>query len=176
MALNLTAAELQEVSQRRKTERPSYYNAALDRDIQISEDFEAFLILTPTVQKKQAVSWIGQTATLKQRQYDIDLLMLESIQKESESAQAAKAELDAQLATFQLFRESLSTGKFATIPELSTMLRDLQFGLDDLIFVKERIEHLKAMLDDVERDITSLGLSEEQIQQTQGWLASLMAY
>jgi hypothetical protein len=176
MAVELTAAEHALVNQKRKAQRPTYYNKNTGQEVNISEDFEKFLILLPGGTKKQAVAWITQSVSMKTRQIDRDLLLREAILTETEDTQAAILELAVQTTAFTLFRQAVEAGKFAEVGELGTMLSDLQEGLDEELLYEERMKHLKKLLTAVQLDLDSLGLSSDGIKQTQSWISPLLAY
>lgn len=176
MAVQLTGAELAKVTANRKAQRPTYYNSKTGQDVNISEDFESFLILLPKATKKQGVTWLTQSVTLRQRQLDRDLLLREAISSETDDANAVLLELSLQTLAFTQFRDAVKAGKFAETAELGLMLGDMQAGLDEELMYEERQNHLKKLLAVVEQDLNSLGLDANTIQQTQSWLASLLAY
>jgi hypothetical protein len=166
-----------EANQKSDDKLPSYYNADIKQDAQISRDFEAFLILSPTALKTSALSWIQKAKALNRANQLRDELTQLSINQELKNAQAKIAAYDLQLQYFSDFRKNFqSQTAFAGVAEVQKFLSDLQRVIGELVVARERAYFdqtvCKVFLDfDAQAAIT-----DDQVQELQSWSAVISEY
>ena len=70
--MDLTSEESKKIKENRKAEEnlPTYYSAALNKEIAISRDFEGFLILSSKDTLQNAVGWLDKLLTINSGNID----------------------------------------------------------------------------------------------------------
>lgn len=179
MALTLTDQEAQVVQQKRKNvdDLPTYFNADLQTNVQISRDFEAFLILAPDDLKTSAINWIKQATDLQKTNKDRDALSDLAIAQEILNATNKMNALDAVLGDFNDFRSSFQTDStFADIPEVQQFLFDLQRVIEELVNSRDRAQFDSVASQVIQRGDDRLVITNPEIQELQSWTGVLSQY
>jgi hypothetical protein len=179
MALALTAEQETKVQRGRRndTELPEYYDATLQRNLRITRDFEAYLILTEPALKESSIRWINQVVSLQQAQKDRDDLSALALQKELANAQAKVTSLDGRLSGFDEFRKNFRNDPvFANIPEVQKFIFDLQRVVEDLSVQRERAQFDATVSQVIERDTSLVAVTGPEIEQLQSWRSVLAEY
>ncbi len=179
MALVLTTEEQAYVQKRRKdaANLPVYYDAALRSNIQISRDFEAFLILAPDELKTEANVWIQKAGELQQDTSIRDQLVALAATNEAANAARKIEALDTVLADFSKFRTQFPAGgQFAQVPEVQKFLFDLQRSVEELSVSRERAEFDNVASQVVLQTQERSRVKPEEIEELRSWSGVLSEY
>ena len=176
MAISLTVAELKKVEASRRSEKPKYYNATSETEVRISDDFEAFLILQGKGVKNEAKEWLSKTLAMQDVNLLRDALLADALNAELADVNASLDEANNSLTNFNNFRERFSAGKFASVGEVQRILNGSQHGIDDLVNLRDRLSHQKALNGILLTEVLTQGLSEDLIKEIGSWLGPLAAY
>lgn len=136
---DLTDSQQQQLNDRRRTNtlRPVYYDAATQREVVISEDFEGFLILLEDEVRASIQDRLSEDAVT---QVDRDELYREALLLESEDALLMLTDSNIELDGFADFRKQLSQTSFFNSSETAAMLSDMQTSKREMVEGYE--EHL----------------------------------
>ena len=176
--ISLTTQERKTVSTGRKVPRPSYYSAQNKQNVEISEDFEAFLILVGSKKRHEAAKWISDIGDLAGSNDDRDGLLKEWLDNEQTTVDAVVDELETDLAAFDTWRKEFINDdpRFAAIPEVQQLIRDLQSQAESLFSTQRRMIHRAILLGQTETRLFNGGLRAGQMQQTISWVTPLTSY
>lgn len=177
MELQLTSQERTAVAAKAKPTRPSFYSATDERYIQITSDFEAFLILTDKSKKDAAVDWIKTAKDLADDTRDRNGILREWLDQETVNAEALMAELDGRLAQYDAWREGfVSDGRFGAVAEVHQMILDLQTPAADT-FEKRRVTfYQQVLINRIEEQIQNGNLKPGQLKAQTSWITPLAQY
>ena len=158
-------------------DRPSYFSKEFQREQQIGQSFESFLILQKNSQKQISMDWIDRALDIEADNEDRDVLMTTYLEIVNEDAVARVEELDERLQDFgtfmtSLFQDESSTGgpsRFSDISELNIFVQSLQKPLDKLTVQRDQAFHEQNM-------ITSLQVRLEQEQTDENSRAELESW
>lgn len=177
MALTLTDAQQATVDPRRRDTPPSYFDADLQTKVEISRDFEAFLILAPTNLKTSAINWIKTSVDLQQVNKDRDALVGLAITQEILNATNKMNALNDTLDDFNTFRENFQTNEdFSAIPEVQQFLLDLQRPIAELAAALDRAQFDATVSQVVQRGNDELVVTAPEIEELQSWTGVLSVY
>lgn len=175
--ISLTVAERNSVDAKHKETPPTYYDANLGADVPIGDDFEAFLIVVGDQQRQSAIDWLKDIKSLQAEDAQRDGILNEWLDSEVSSVTNARISLDLDLKTYSEWQDSfVSDPKFAAIPELQQLLRDLRAPAASLFSLQRRLEHRRVLLGLVRQRLVNGGLRAGQLRQTISWLRPLKAY
>jgi len=155
---------------------PTYFSSDTNSDVEISREFESFLILTDRGLRSKMVSWLQGTSTRLQTNVGREELFVAMCDVELNASVDEIVEADSELQSFTEFRNELFAGKFATVPEVRTLLNDLQLGISAKTRTRDSAQHrnnaasIIAQINQLNDD--SLGRQ----QQAQSWMGVLLAY
>lgn len=174
----LTNEEAQTVRARRRPsgDRPTYYNAGTDEDNEISEEFEAFLILLATGVKTEAVAWINAVANSLPEREDWNDLLMETIAQQAANATARLADINETFDGYEAFRTNFRADGFEDVEEVGTLLEDLQIGMGELSGRERESTHLEVLSDLLQLRAESGNVSESRLQQLRSWITPLLTY
>jgi predicted transcriptional regulator len=178
MALTLDDSQLALVDTRRKPSgtRPKYYNSSQDKTVEISEDFEAFLILQGKKRNSDTLKWLDSAKTLAARNLSRDALASQALKRDVEDASNSQHELQALINSFNSFRESYQTNGFENVVEAGILLQDLQVAMAEIQTVVNRLKHRELSGKFGLTDLTTNGISPKRQQQISSWYSPLCAY
>lgn len=172
----LSTRQQRALAAKRKLPRPKYYNAALKTSLEISEDFEAFLILSGDAQNKAASEWVSKAADLALDCSDRDGVLNEWVSSEIEDVTATLQEVNEEIAAFNEFRDAFKAQQFGSVVEVQMLLTDLQAQAAELFFSQRRFQHRLVMLMKLQDLLLSNGVTTGQLRQTTSWIGPLSAY
>ncbi len=153
MALQLENKELQQVQAKRKPVRPSYYSADLGVDIEISEDFEAVLILLPSSAKQQVQQAINRRSQPDQAKRKRDTILKAALAVDLEVANAQIDEATSTLQQNDTVTNSLRDPRFMSVPETKLLMDAVQASSDELLLQRQRAKHNGVMATLIGRSI-----------------------
>ena len=175
----LAPDELATVTQEAKSEQdlPSYYSASQQTDVQISRDFEAFLILSTSEMKTSALTWINQAVSLNKPNKLRDALAALTVTQELKNS---KLQLDAYTQTlgdFETFRQNFSTGSvFSAVPEVQLFINDLQSMIDELVVGQQRAFFDNTIATVIQGTLKNQAVTQAQLEELQSWTTVISAY
>lgn len=175
MAVELDSDERAKVEAARLTPRPSYYSASLLRETEISEDFEAFLILQDIATISATMTWLTTTGLLASNGLDRNALAYESVVSDQRDTSLQSDELQEKTVAFGAWRTAFQAGKFSDTPEVSLVINDLQVMADELFAYQERMQHRTQVLRRVEARIAQ-AVDSPRLRQLQSWPTPLLTY
>jgi len=163
--------------QRAESALPEYFSAALNTNVTISRDFEAFLILAPSELKTTALDWIKKAVDINQNNKLRDDLIKITISQELANAKLKIDEFDKQLQNFQEFRQNFQTNTtFSSVPEVQLFLSDLQSVIDALALGRDRAFFDQTISVVMDRNQSLVGVSDAQIEELQSWTSVISPY
>ena len=174
-------AEEQAIVQKKKksdAELPKYYDASLRKEVPITRDFEAFLILAPDELKTNALTWIKKVQTLQTIKKDRDDLMALMIANEISNATLKLDTLEDKMDGYNQFRSKFQTlTDFSAVIEVQNFLKDLQQVLPELSMERNRAfyDQTVAVIEDAE-NIRKGTINEENLTQLQSWATVISTY
>ena len=181
MALTVALTEEQQkiVTNLQKDEDnlPYYYNSDLRTDVQISREFEAFLILADPDLKTSANNWIKKASTIQTDDKDRDALSALALAQEQSNAQQKMNAIDAVLGDFNDFRTKFQANTtFVSVGEVQRFLFDLQKGIEPLALDRDRAQFDSVVSQVVQRVDDQKAVDSFEIQELQSWTGVLSAY
>jgi hypothetical protein len=179
MAITLDAEDQATVEQGQLAQAalPQYFSAALLKQVTISRDFEAFLLLAPNALKTSAIQWIQKAVAIHQSNKLRDDLSTLALTQELANAQAQMAECAAQLQGFESFRANFQTSsEFAAVPEVQLFLTDLQGTIDELAVKSDRAYFDQTVTQLMQTFEGTSGITAGQIQELQSWTSVISIY
>jgi len=153
------------------SKRPSYFSRLAQREEQITEGFEQFLILQNQTQKQKSLDWINQALDIEVDNTDRDALLQTYMDLRTTDASERVTELDEKLQNFNTFMTSLlgdqskqgnDPSRFSQVSELNLFVQSLQRPLSKMTIQRDQAFHegnlvtwLKARLDQEKTDENS---------------------
>jgi len=174
----LTNEEAQTVrdSRREPGERPVYFNSGSGEDEEISEQFEAFLILLSSGVKTEAVTWINAVASLMPDRDDWNDVLIETVEQQIANAQTLNDAINTTYEGYESFRTNFRIDGFEDITEIGLMLDDLQVGMGELSGRAREAKHLEVLSAILNERATSEEFGDARLQQLRSWITPLMTY
>ncbi len=166
--------QAQKVATSRKTTRPSYFDATLGQDTEISMDMEAALILIPNEARQEARQRIDHQTEQTDRTRKRDAVLGAALQVDFDNASAQIHELENKVTSLQNFTDKFA--KFASVGEIGTLLRDTQLGIDEFIMRADRAKNRQVMASLLRDRVRQNGISEELDQERKSWTRVLTEY
>ena len=174
-------------------DRPTYYSAAAEKEIQISDEMEAFIILAPPEARNNVVKWIKDSNKKSKDKSDRESLLSEALEGDLSDANRQLDEVQNSLKNYESFIESYfqnvipETGasgsqlkpkrdRFADVVEVGQSLADLSRVVDEFLIVQDRAKHLR-VVSTVLQSILSRGTaSAAEKRQVSSWATPFTAY
>ena len=179
MAISLTEDELAFVNTHRLSADalPTYFDASVQKDVQISRDFEAYLILAPNDLKSAAIAWINTAVQLNHSNLLRDTLVQRATAQEVSNSTLEYNAYQTALTNFQDFRENFLTEQdFATVTEVQLFLSDLQAVMDEITTGSDRAQYALTLATVVSRYNDKIAVSQALVEELQSWSVPLGSY
>jgi hypothetical protein len=167
-------SEYKKVEGAKKATRPSYYNADIQANIEISEDFEAALVLLPSSVREQARKRLDAQTPATDRMQKRNGILKAALQVEIENAAAQDDELQNSMTDLQEFKSKFS--EYAEVGEVGLLLRDAQIDMDEMIMASDRAKHRLVCASILSSRIETDGISPDLDKERKSWLNVLIAY
>ena len=156
---------------------PAYYNAKLRTNVQISRDFEAFLILSDTSIKSTAIQWVQQAVTLNQQDKKRDALLAIATANELSNATARLNECNTQLDSYTKFRASFTVPQaLDEDSDLQLFLNDIQNVIGNLITQYDRAFFDQTVATLLQNSLSPGQVTSDQVEELQSWTSVIAAY
>lgn len=179
MAIELTPEQENLIAENKKPDAdlPVYFSAALNREIPISRDFEAFLILSDSEILQEANKWIQIVSNTYTRKTDHDDLLTKFITNDAGDANAKIDELNTTLLDFNIFRgQFITSSTFNGITEVGMILSDYQRALGELTVTQDRYNHLIILINILKARLEKENTGDKNLRQLESWSESFNAY
>lgn len=180
---NYSNQELQIINAQRfpDAERPSYYSSRQKKFLQISRDFEAYLILQTTDSKEKTTSWISRVSEVKADNKDRDDILERYLTVRKTDADAVKAELDEELGGFIQFKSSLfadaeDTDRWSDVGEIQQLIAALQSPMDELALRRELTFHESTIAALLLEEVSKQGVKTTYDTELNSWLEVINLY
>jgi hypothetical protein len=174
---SLDPQQLATVTDRQKTDLPTYYSAAQQNNIQISRDFEAFLILSSKDSLNSALTWITQANDLGKPNKLRDALNGLALTQEISNSKALMDAYASVLTDFNKFKSSfVFSNTFNAVPEVQLFLQDLQGQIDELVSGQDRAFFDNTVAQVAQRAQQNTNVSQPQLQELNSWRSVLTSY
>jgi hypothetical protein len=156
---------------------PSYFNATLRKDVKITREFEAFLILATVNLKSSALQWIQQAVSLNKLDKNRDELLKTAMQNEFDNATLKLDECNLQLDAFTSFQSKFFIQEALNgDPDVQIFLTDLQNTIGTLVVQYDRAYFdqtiSKVMLD----QLSPVEVTTSQLEELQSWTSVISVY
>ena len=193
----LSAKEQNLVSKYSKKNRPTYYSSAQNKDVSISEEMEAFIILAPPESRNAVVTWANKAIKKTDATSTRNSLLNECLTFENADATAQIEELDKELADYDQFRSKYYTNifpenappdnknpsvlpskqtRFGAVPEVGQAMNDLSLTVSEVLSIRDRAKHLQVMCSVLTTKLTVSDISKAQKQEIASWATPFSAY
>ena len=152
MAITWSKEELDAIQkQSMKDMRPSYYSITNKSYIQISEDFEGYLILQASDDKQKILTWMKDVSKINNDTKDQNELLSRFLQVRSDDTIARIDELDEKLNKYDEMQTDLITdgkdpSRYGSIMELSLMVTSITKSVDNILIQREQAFHEQNMI------------------------------
>ena len=175
MPPTLTSAQSAILESKRKTSKPQVYNPNGSSATTISNDFEAWLILSSSGVKGPLQEWISQLLQ-QDEEKDYQDLLKEMLDKEEASLDAQESALSAQTSAYQDWRASQGVRGWEDVAEVAWMLQELEAG-NAAYASQEDLDHRQALRKAVAaRLVTSPDSTANKKARLSAWIAALNTY
>lgn len=160
---------------KRKSSKPEVYNPNGTSATPISNDFEAWLILSSQGVKGQLVAWINQLLQ-QDTEKDYQDLLKETLTKELTSLDAQVAALSSQTSAYSDWRGSAGVKGWEDVAEIAWMLQELEAG-NNAYTLLEELTHRQALRRAIDaRMMVSADSVADKKTRLNAWVAALSTY
>jgi len=161
--------------------RPLYYAPANKRYLQISNDFEGYLILQSAEEKRKILTWISDITKINNDIEDQNTLLQRFMDVRSADADDRISELDEKLNNFSEMQAELVTdgndvARYSSIIELDSMVRSISKPLDNLLIQREQAFHEKNIIAAVISNIKLEKITEDTKKELSSWQTVVSTY
>jgi len=175
MSISLSPSENQQVEAKRKSVKPFWYNANSGQWTPISDDFEAFLILTPISKKKSAVDWLNTLSFGLNSNTARTIVAQDFLARELSDITLQLEGLNALLTPYSSFRSDFVSGtRFLGVSEVASVLEDSRLGIDRIIELRTDLKHRSTINTAVQTRETAEGVTETRKTQAKSWAIPLL--
>lgn len=184
MTIQLTDAEKLLVESQRLPDRPDFFSASLQRDQEITEDFETYLILQPTEDKQVIQDWITTSAEIQEENLDRDELLERYLGIRVEDATARITELDIILNNFDNIQRRLLTvgdvdqdpSRFAQVFDIGLLIQSLQKPVDEVNIQREQAFHERTFVTLLTDKLDLSKTTEDTQAELESWQTVISTY
>jgi len=168
--------------QKKPTEQmPYYYLARRKTLIQISEDFEAYLILQTAAAKAKIQTWLKKTSDANLARADRDEILKRYLDLRKVDSQKVIESIDKKLDSFDEFKTSLlgtpeDANRYASVTELNEFTEVVQRPVDELTLLRETAymeQNITALAD---KYLTEYGVSKDTQREINSWKTVFASY
>lgn len=156
----LTEDQKNKLAESKRQTRPAYYDAVSRQSITIGEDLEAFLILLNDDLREELIDRLGFASV---GDPDVQTLYQESLTAEQLDTSVVLSQYDSILASYDAFRDRVSSSPFATSIEVAPMMQDVQRGVG--VYLENRNRHFHSL--QIARTLQTLKSREDGNDDTQ---------
>lgn len=182
MSITWSTSELDMIKkQTLKDLRPSYYSVTNKNYIQISDDFEGYLILQAADDKQKLLTWIADISKINNDTKSQNELLARFLAVREEDANARIAELDEKLNKYSDMQATLITSgedpaRYAELIELSLMLKAITKSVDNILMQREQAFHELCVVKSVTNLLNVEKVSDEAEKEITSWQTIASTY
>lgn len=182
MDITWSTDELEEIKkQTMKDLRPSYYSIQNRNLIQISEDFEGYLILQAADDKQKIITWMTDVSKINNDTKDQNDLLTKYLEIRGTDADDRITELEERLNKCSEMQANLITdgkdpSRYGAILELSLMVNSVTKSIDNIMIQREQAFHEKNVIAAVTNKVKSEAVDEESKKELDSWKSILATY
>lgn len=182
MDITWNADELEEIKkQTMKDLRPSYYSIQNRNLIQISEDFEGYLILQGADDKQKIITWMADVGKINNDTKDQNDLLAKYLEIRGTDADDRITELEERLNKCSEMQANLITdgkdpSRYGSIFELSLMIQSVTKSIDNIMIQREQAFHEKNVIAAVTNKVKSETVDDESKRELDSWKSILATY
>lgn len=176
--LTLEETELVSNSAKAEGERPQFFNASTQTSEEISQNFEAYLIVTPIATRSDTSSFLQTILDNDPNQIDIrQQLMFEFLDEELNDSIEAQRGYESLTEYYDLVRSSLASSieGFEDVEETTLLQESLTSSMGDIVSVRDR-HKLNSSIVSVLRRRLDNGRSATLTQEIRSWIRLLVEY
>lgn len=173
--VQLSGDERAKVDAARLIPRPQYFSAERLQQTQISEDFEAFILLQDPNTISSTITWLTKAKNVAKLRLDRNSVAFEALVADVSDRKAKQSEVADLTADFNAWRAAFQAGKFSGTEEVGLLIRDAQATAEEIFVQEERLKHLEAIQFRVSDRLRS-DLSNAQLQELTSWPTPLLVY
>ena len=161
--------------------RPSYYSTTNKNYIQISEDFEGFLIIQAADNKQKLLKWMSDIGGITNDVKDQNKLLTAFIAVRDADANAQIVEIDNKLNDYAEMQATLLTdgtdpARYASIIELDLMLTSISKSVDNITIQRDQAFHELCVTKTVENKLNIEAVSDEAEKEMSSWQSIVSSY
>jgi hypothetical protein len=161
--------------------RPLYYSSSNRKYLQISDDFEGYLILQSAEEKRKILTWISDITKINNDTEDQNVLLQRFMDVRSADADDRISELDEKLDNFSELQADLITdgndvARYSSIIELDAMVRSISKPLDNLLIQREQAFHEKNVIAAVTNTARQEKITDDTKKELSSWQTVISAY
>lgn len=177
-----TSSELESIKQQTLGDlRPSYYSASSQSLIQISDDFEGYLILQNSDEKSSILNWISNLNSINNDVKDQNVLLQRFMSARTADATDRITELDSILNNYAKMEANLITdgndpSRYGSIVELNLMVTDLARGLDNISIQREQAFHEQNLINAITAVINAEIITDQFQKEVDSWQSIVSTY
>ncbi len=180
MSLLLRSEEAQQVNAKRKSPslgRPSYYNADIGGNFEISEDFEAVLILLQPSIKQEILQVLNVQPPTSSRTVKRDQLLAECLEADDANLTAMHEELYGESQSIgNIISRLQSDPRFLEVSEVGMLIKDLQLNREESEVKRGRVFN-DLVFNNLQRiRLNEEGASKRAQKQRESWKRVLVEY
>lgn len=173
--ISWSTAELEEIKKQSLGNlRPYYYSVTNKNLIQISSDFEGYLIIQSADEKRKLLTWMSDLTKINNNTQDQSALLKRYFDTRTADADDRIAELDEKLNKYadmqaDLITDGTDPSRYGGIVELNTMVKTISKTLDNISIQREQAFHEKNV-------ITAMGAVLKAEEVTDDYKKELMSW
>jgi len=182
MAITWTTAELEAIQKQTLGDlRPSYYSITSKSYIQISSDFEGYLILQSADDKQKVLTWMTDVNKINNDKTDQNELLNRFMAVRSDDVAARITELDDKLDEYSNMQADLITdgkdpSRYGDIIELSLMVNTISRPIDNLNLQREQAFHEQNMIQVITDAVRSEQVNDDTTKELTSWQTIMSTY
>jgi len=182
MAITWSKEELDAIQkQSMKDMRPSYYSITNKSYIQISEDFEGYLILQASDDKQKILTWMKDVSKINNDTKDQNELLSRFLQVRSDDTTARIDELDEKLNKYDEMQTDLITdgkdpSRYGSIMELSLMVTSITKSVDNILIQREQAFHEQNMIATITYILDNEKITDDTKKELTSWQNIISTY
>ena len=182
MSIAWSTTELEAIKKQTLKElKPSYYSLKNKNYIQISEDFEGYLILQASDDKQKILTWMADVSKINNDTKSQNELLTRFLEVRSADADARIEELDEKLNKYDDMQSDLITdgndpSRYGSIVELSLMVTSITNSVDNILIQREQAFHEKNVIATITDILTDDNVTEDTTKELTSWQTIMSTY
>lgn len=182
MSIAWSTTELEAIKKQTLKElKPSYYSLKNKNYIQISEDFEGYLILQASDDKQKILTWMADVSKINNDTKSQNELLTRFLEIRSADADARIEELDEKLNKYDDMQSDLITdgndpSRYGSIVELSLMVTSITNSVDNILIQREQAFHEKNVIATITDILTDDNVTEDTTKELTSWQTIMSTY